>query len=390
MKEEGCRVVITAPSYEVAEAHLTRLTGAMISDTSLWREAGAYGRQVLAVLEAEETASNAPLVTEEAPATERVAEFAPLVGQQANVSLDGGMVLVRKLGWKEVKGVTISAVEPARQSAGAGARGPARPGPVAALPTKAVAKSLPGSSAAAATSAGASPAVRAPSGRPEPPVALLPGQKTPRPEPRVHLTRHSYRMRLAEADRFEGVQATEADRRRVQYASKLSAVHDGGPWCWRLSAATYPEAVEILDWPHGLEHLSNVAKAAFGEATPQAQTWYEAAEALLWAGAVEKVLDKWRELPRRRGERGKTIRKGRDYVQEHRARMRYQEFREQEYPIGSGSMESAVKNVVQWRMKRGGARWAEERVNPMLGMLGEFHSRRWDEMWQRVRLAKCA
>jgi len=37
------------------------------------------------------------------------------------------------------------------------------------------------------------------------------------------------------------------------------------------------------------------------------------------------------------------------------------------------------------KMKRGGARWVPERVNPMLAALGELHSGRWDEMWGRIR-----
>lgn len=42
---------------------------------------------------------------------ERVAEYDPLVGQQVNVSIDGTTICVVEEGWKEVKGITVSAVE---------------------------------------------------------------------------------------------------------------------------------------------------------------------------------------------------------------------------------------------------------------------------------------
>jgi hypothetical protein len=346
VEEEACQLAITTSSYQITEERFYRLTGAAISDTTIWRVAGVVGEAMLGQLVAEEAVSNAPVTVEEPPGVERVPADDPLIGQQANVSMDGTTICVREEGWKEVKGVTVSAV----------AQGPRRQG-----------------HRRPRTKQGAEPRPR------------------PSNEPEVHLTRHSYRMRLAEADAFALVQGTEADRRRVQYAAGLSCVHDGGPWIWRISGDYYPEAVEILDWAHGIGNVSKVAQAAFGEGSTEAAQWRTEVESLLWQSEVEKVFtEKWPELPRRRGQRGNTIRNGREYLQTHQERMRYQDFREQGYPIGSGSMESACKNVVAWRMKRGGARWARGRVDPMLSMLGEYHSGRWSEMWRRIQQAECA
>lgn len=347
LEEEACQLAITTPSYQIAEERFERLTGAAISDSTIWRKAGPVGAQMLAVLEVEEAQSNAPLTQEEAPGTERVAAADPLIGQQASVSIDGGLICVRQEGWKEVKGVAISAVQ-----TGAAARGRRR-------------------------------------------QKRAPELARPRPEsePEVHLTRHSYRLRLTDAEEFARVQGAEADRRRVHVAAKLGCVHDGGPWIWRISQDYYPKAIAVLDWDHGISHVSQVAQAAWGEGSSAAGQWLEEVKALLWAGAVEQVLGaKWAELPRRQGERGKTIRNGKAYLAEHQERMRYQTFREQGYPIGSGTIESGIKNVIQWRMKRGGARWNRERVNPMATMLGEYHSGRWRERWEQIHKVegKCA
>lgn len=312
----------------MAAESLTRLTGVEMSYLSLWRIHREVGEAMLAVLEEEEAASSAPLEVEEEPGQERVAAFDAVIGERVSVSLDGTTVPVREEGWKEVKGISVSIVEEAA------AGGPAESAE----------------------------------------------------EAEAHLTRHSYRMRLADADTFAQVQGAEADRRRVQYARDTECVNDGAPWCWRITADYYPEALEVLDWSHATEHANAVAQAAFGEGSDAAAEWYEGAKADLWQGAVETLLgERWRELPRRQRERGKTIRNGRAYLREHRERMRYQDFREQGYAIGSGTIESACKNVIGWRMKRGGARWASARVNPVLAMLGELHSGRWDEMWGRIQ-----
>lgn len=344
LEEEACQLAITTPSYRIAEERFERLTGAAISDSTIWRQVGPVGVQMLAVLAAEEAQSDAPLVQEEAPGSERVAAADPLIGEQASVSIDGALICVRQEGWKEVKGVAVSVVLTGPQARGR------RRKPAPETPTR------------------------------------------PASEPEVHLVRHSYRFRQTEAAEFARVQGAEADRRRVHYAAKLGCVHDGGPWIWSISGDYYPEAVEVLDWDHGLSTVSKVAQAALGEGSAAASQWYEDAKALLWEGEVAQLLAKWAELPRRRGECGKTIRNGKAYLMEHQERMRYKTFREQGYPIGSGTIESGGKNVVQWRMKRGGARWTHDRVNPMLAMLGEYHSGRWSEMWGRIQRveADCA
>lgn len=342
MEEESSRLAITSPSYQVAEENFYRLTGAAISDTTIWRVAGPVGDQMLAALVEEEAQSNAPVQAEEEPWQERVAEHDPLLGQQANVSIDGTTICVVEEGWKEVKGVAVSAVEVVPE--GSKQRKKKRT-----------------------------------------------SQKDAPAEPAIRLVRHSYRMRLTDADTFALVQGTEADRRRVQYARGLSCVHDGGPWIWRISADFYPEAQEILDWCHGMGNVAKVAQAAFGEGSVQAKQWFEAVKDLFWEGDGASVLgEKWQELPRRRNDRGRVIRNGWEYLQTHQQRMRYKEFREAGYPIGSGVIESACKNVVGWRMKRGGARWSKERVDPMLTMLGEYHSGRWAERWEQIQLAECA
>ena len=342
MEEECSRLVVTSPSYQVAAENFCRLTGAAISDTTIWRVVGPVGEQMLAVLEEEEARSNAPVEAEEEPGTERVEEYDALVGQQANVSIDGTTICVIEEGWKEVKGVAVSAVESV---------------PEGAKPRRKKCRSE---------------------------------QRDPA-EPEIRLGRHSYRMRLTDADAFALVQGTEADHRRVQYAGGLSCVHDGGPWIWRISADFYPEAEEILDWSHGMENVAKVAHAAFGEGSAGAKQWFQEVKDLFWEGNGESVLEeKWKELPRRRNERGKTIRNGRGYLQTHQKRMRYKAFREAGYPIGSGVIESACKNVVGWRMKRGGARWSRGRVDPMLAMLGEYHSGRWSARWEQIQRAECA
>lgn len=81
------------------------------------------------------------------------------------------------------------------------------------------------------------------------------------------------------------------------------------------------------------------------------------------------------------------VRQAPGYFQERMAEMRYADFRAAGYPIGSGTVESAARNVVQPRMRRPGRGWAREKAAAMLMALAEFHSGRLHSTWQRVYAA---
>jgi hypothetical protein len=171
----------------------------------------------------------------------------------------------------------------------------------------------------------------------------------------------------------------------VSEAQEFSSVNDGAPWIWDLVLTCYPEATEILDWPHTLEHIWKAGHAIYGEVTEEAARRATAREEELWAGDVGAVQWALQRRSPEGEERTKRIGQVKAYIATDAHRMDYARFREEERPIGSGTIESRCKNVVTWRMKRGGARWDEGRVNRMTALLGEIHSRRWDEAWEHAQ-----
>ncbi len=62
------------------------------------------------------------------------------------------------------------------------------------------------------------------------------------------------------------------------------------------------------------------------------------------------------------------VRKATHYLFHNRRRMRYHLFREAGYPIGSGTVESACKLVVQQRLKQSGMRWSRHGAQAMLAL----------------------
>src|SRR5713101_9794235 len=75
------------------------------------------------------------------------------------------------------------------------------------------------------------------------------------------------------------------------------------------------------------------------------------------------------------------IREKRAYLQKREAHMQYPTYQEAGWPIGSGSVESANKVVVEARLKGAGMRWERQNVNPMLVLRNGVCNRRWNETW---------
>ncbi len=248
--------------------------------------------------------------------------------EQANLSTDGGMLLIRDEGWKEVKLVAISAVRDKREN-----------------------ERIP-----------------YPDGRRYAPW-----------EPQKTLERHSYQAILGSADEVEPYQYLEGVRRGLPTCGKISAVSDAAIWIERITSTNFPQAQQIIDWFHAVERLWQVGKVCFPDKV-QRKAWVKARQDELWQGDVEAVVTALHKLSlpvSAHEDIGDTP----GYFERHKERMRYHRYRVVGYPIGSGTVESAVNCVVHHRLKRQGRGWQRDNAHAMLAALCELHSGRFDTTW---------
>ncbi len=79
------------------------------------------------------------------------------------------------------------------------------------------------------------------------------------------------------------------------------------------------------------------------------------------------------------GRRAKEIAKGARHFDNNADRMRYAGFRAAAVPSGSGGLESAVRRVINHRMKGNSRFWLPERAEGMLHLRSHLKAGRWDE-----------
>lgn len=161
-------------------------------------------------------------------------------------------------------------------------------------------------------------------------------------------------------------------------AKELIFVCDGAAWIWKQVEKFFPNAVQIVDWYHACQYLHAVANALSLSEEKQ-KIWLLEMEEALWGGEVETVILECQSLVK---EIGEPVKRLISYYSNNCERMRYAHFREKNYLIGSGTVESACKQVVTMRLKRPGASWTEHGATMVAKARTAWLSGHWDTITQ--------
>lgn len=194
----------------------------------------------------------------------------------------------------------------------------------------------------------------------------------------------SYFSRCSEASVFARQALCETYRRGLERAARVSAVTDGAEWAQRFIDYHRVDAVRILDFPHAAAHLAEAGRASFGEQSEQFPVWLDEQRHELRHGSSAQVLADLSQLTAKDEAARSVIAQQVEYFEKRRALIRYAEFEQAGYPIGSGCVESANKLVVEARLKQAGMHWALGHVNPMLALRNVACNDRWAEAWPQI------
>jgi hypothetical protein len=166
---------------------------------------------------------------------------------------------------------------------------------------------------------------------------------------------------------------------------RLCVVCDGAAWIWKHVQSLFPEARQVLDYYHCKEYLHKMAKAHYGT-TAQALEWVEATLTRLYVGKIGWVLGGLKRMQATSEEAAKAIANCWEYLNEHRDRTHYRQFRRGGYPLGSGGIESSNKFICHVRLKRSGAWWYESNGNQMLALRCAKYNGTFDQVFKRHQL----
>lgn len=307
-------------SYARAEEILVRIGRLEISESTLWQHVKKRGQKLE---EAEEIRKNKAIAL---PQIDERPRQRSAGADRMGVAMDGGTVHIREEGWKEFKVGALFEIE--KRS------------------------------------------VRDP--------------KTDEWGEQAYACNNSYVAHLGEAQTFGPLVYAEAQSRDLESARNVQVIGDGAHWIWNLADDYFPRTVRTVDWYHATQYLHEVAQLLYPASSTASTRWYNRAETKLFQGKVKSIItsitNKTEQQPTLDTE---AISSKNTYFRNNDKRMQYMEFREDGFLIGSGIIESGVKQF-KARFTGPGMRWSRRGLQRLIPIRAAVLSKNFDALWADV------
>ena len=145
----------------------------------------------------------------------------------------------------------------------------------------------------------------------------------------------------------------------------------------------------ILDIIHAAEYIWIAGNTLHGEKTKEGKQFVYKQLTKILKGEVGRVIGALKQIITK-GEKSEKLSKNKldalkkvvRYLSNHRKIMRYDEYLKKGYPIGTGVVESACKQVVKQRMEGSGMRWSIKGAENMLMLRSIKTSGDWDNFYE--------
>jgi hypothetical protein len=190
-------------------------------------------------------------------------------------------------------------------------------------------------------------------------------------EPQAHAVQVKYTAVLGSKDHFAPALWALAVQQQVPTAQDSCVCADGAAWIWNIADEYFPVSRQIVDWFHATQHLSQAAQSRYPDDESKRQRWLKTLRDHLYLGQLEAVIAHLEQA---------GLSPEAHYFRQHQRRMQYLEFREEGYPIGSGTVESGVKQFKQ-RLTGAGMRWNPQAAEQMILLRAVVLDGDFDTLW---------
>jgi hypothetical protein len=183
----------------------------------------------------------------------------------------------------------------------------------------------------------------------------------------------------------------------INLASQVLLVADGAKWIWQhipplLQRLGCPPASisGLLDFYHATEHLQLFADAAFTQPKERI-AWFKIARSLLKRGQAAVLIEQMQTLSKNITGLSRTIMNSQIqyFTSFHQhGRLSYSQVAAMKMPIGSGAVESLIRQVVNLRLKGNGKFWLLENAEAILHARCQWAAGSWLTFCDSILTAK--
>ncbi len=331
-------------SFALAGTIMQRIGRVHVSCSSIWRCTQAAGARFRALEMRERQLANDLPELWDPPSRAEVAD------QRKGVALDGALIYIRDEQWKELKigDVFDVAVQPTRDTA---------TGEVVEL---------------------------------------------------AHAVNNRYVAHLGGPEVLGELLWAEARRCGWEQAQDTIVLGDGAVWIWHQAALHFGHSHQLVDWYHAKQHLAAAAQLLKAEGTSSYQRWLNSRATLLYQGQAARIAAELhkaaRQPPAKTDKSGQTTKavqvattpksgspakqealaREATYFRTNQLRMNYLEMREEEWPIGSGVIESGAKQF-KARFTGPGMRWSRQGAENLIPLRAAVLSNLFDATWAAAK-----
>lgn len=170
----------------------------------------------------------------------------------------------------------------------------------------------------------------------------------------------------------------------IEKASEVVLVGDGAPWIWERipkllkdTGVDSRKITEIIDWTHAKQNLNK----AFGTLSKKniEKVDLDYFKDLLFSGNVTRIADEVKSLLKVKTT-SKIMKKLKSYFLSNESRMQYATNRAKKHPIGSGVIESAIRRVINMRVKSPGSFWKLSCAEDVIYLRAQLLYGRWENL----------
>ena len=163
---------------------------------------------------------------------------------------------------------------------------------------------------------------------------------------------------------------------------------DGASWIWSDTEALCDRlgleaerVVQVIDYTHAKQNLQEIIdQVPQHQRSELTERWCE----LLWQGNLSSLGEQIEQKITAKAKQKKALKKWSDYFDSNQKRMQYQSFHERHLPCGSGCVESAIRRVINLRLKAPGTFWSVAMAECFLFLRSQLLSGRWDIVIENI------